>query len=97
MNYNNLIDIVGWNHIKPWEYDFYYALFHHAKSLQEFSDYAHEKTSDLSDWQIHVNGNSVYFAIPKAKNQTLPEYFSDDLIVIGNIPTDPALDEPTQE
>ena len=97
MTYDNLLNVVQWSSIKPWQYDFYHAGFPENMTLQQFADYAHEKTSgDIEGWQLYVQNNSAYFAIPKEKNQTLPEDFTPNFSKIEGAPQEEPPAEETQ-
>jgi hypothetical protein len=87
MTYDNLLNVVHWYSIKPWLYDFYHASFPENLNLQQFADYAHEKTNgDVEGWQMYIQNNSAYFAVPKAKNQVLPEDFATNFSKIEDAP-----------
>jgi hypothetical protein len=97
MTYDNLLNVVHWYTIKPWLYDFYHASFSENLNLQQFADYAHDKTSgDVEGWQIYVQNNSAYFAVPKAKNQTIAEDFAPNFSKIEDVPQEEPPAEETQ-
>lgn len=95
MTYDDLLKNVHWYSIKPWLYDFYVAGFAGNISIQQFADHAHEKTGgDINGWQMYTSANSAFFAVPKEKNQIIPDDFADSFSKIEGAPTEPPPEDP---
>lgn len=87
MTYNDFLNVAHFYSIKPWLYDFYMVGFKDSMNLQDFCNYAHENVKGgVEGWQIHVENNNAYFAVPKANNQTIPEELFSSLNKVEDVP-----------
>jgi hypothetical protein len=90
MTFDDFTKVFQTPFLKPWEHDYYEAVFDNSITDQEFLDHAHLSIQDLSGLWFRVGGNTSYFIVPKGT--IIPENFATVTVVTG-IPEQPTQTE----
>lgn len=90
MTYSDMINIINFNVLNPWDFDFYVYHGEERMEEQEFCDFAYPKitfSQEGASFPFHRRMKDVYFYVPKGSTV--------DIESLGNV--EQITDIPTEE